>query len=167
MLRRFSLLLAFVLLIAPAVAAQQEDPNVTVMKKLFTKLGSIMGVGSNDTDDKFLVLANPGTLIDPTLDLTRVADQYRLSRVLDKVMSPSWIYRPTNKQTLPLYKMILDFKEMPAKQITPQQQQTLNAARGRVYDANNRAMIPDPVRARLGTIRDSIEAGYIKVPTER
>ena len=38
---------------------------------------------------------------------------------------------------------------------------------GYIYDANNRALIPDAVRARLGTIRDSIVAGYIKVPTER
>jgi len=38
---------------------------------------------------------------------------------------------------------------------------------GYVYDANNRALIPDSVRARLGQIRDSIVAGYIKVPTER
>jgi basic membrane protein A len=38
---------------------------------------------------------------------------------------------------------------------------------GYVYDANNKALIPDAVRARLGAIRDSIVAGYIKVPTER
>src|SRR5438067_2809354 len=36
-----------------------------------------------------------------------------------------------------------------------------------VYDANNRALIPDAVRARLAAIRDSIIAGYISVPSER
>lgn len=134
--RLMLLLIPIVFVFAPSVSAQ-EDPNVVVMKKLFTKLGSIMGVGSNDTDDTFLVLANPGTLIDPTLDLSKVADQYQLSRVLDKVMSPSWIYRPTNKQTLPLYKMILDFKETPAKSVSPAQQALLTAARGRLFGPNN------------------------------
>src|SRR5205085_6079816 len=36
-----------------------------------------------------------------------------------------------------------------------------------VYDANNRALIPDAVRARLAAIRDSIIAGHISVPSER
>jgi basic membrane protein A len=38
---------------------------------------------------------------------------------------------------------------------------------GYVYDANNRALIPDAVRARVETLRDSIVAGQIVVPTER
>jgi basic membrane protein A len=38
---------------------------------------------------------------------------------------------------------------------------------GYVYDANNRALIPDSVRTRLESLKDSIVAGYIQVPTER
>jgi basic membrane protein A len=38
---------------------------------------------------------------------------------------------------------------------------------GYVYDANNRALFPDAVRARLEALKDSIVAGYISVPTER
>jgi basic membrane protein A and related proteins len=38
---------------------------------------------------------------------------------------------------------------------------------GYVYDANNRALIPDGVRARVEGIRDSIIAGHISVPAER
>ena len=38
---------------------------------------------------------------------------------------------------------------------------------GYVYDENNRALIPDAVRARLVTLQDSIVAGHIRVPTER
>lgn len=38
---------------------------------------------------------------------------------------------------------------------------------GYVYDANNRALIPDRVRARVEQLRDSIIAGYIKVPFTR
>jgi basic membrane protein A and related proteins len=38
---------------------------------------------------------------------------------------------------------------------------------GYVYDANNRALIPDSVRARVQALRDSIVAGRITVPAER
>ena len=38
---------------------------------------------------------------------------------------------------------------------------------GYVYDANNRALIPEAVRARVEALRDSIVAGAIAVPTER
>jgi basic membrane protein A len=38
---------------------------------------------------------------------------------------------------------------------------------GYVYDANNRALVPDAVRARLEALKDSIVAGHIRVPTER
>jgi basic membrane protein A len=38
---------------------------------------------------------------------------------------------------------------------------------GYVYDANNRALIPDAVRARVEALRDSIVAGQIVVPVER
>ena len=61
----------------PICAHADDDPNVVVMKKMYTKLGAIVGVGSNDTDDTFLVLANPGTLIDPRLDMTRLRSMIR------------------------------------------------------------------------------------------
>jgi len=121
----------------PICSYADDDPNVVIMKKLFSKLGAIVGVGSNDTDDTFLVLANPGTLIDPKLDMTKPADQYQLSRVLDKVMSPSWIYHPTNNSTLPLYKMVLDFHESPQKKITPDQQRLLDTAWGHIRQVDN------------------------------
>ncbi|HVE80192.1 MAG TPA: BMP family ABC transporter substrate-binding protein [Gemmatimonadaceae bacterium] len=38
---------------------------------------------------------------------------------------------------------------------------------GYVYDANNRALIPDAVQARLVALRDSLVAGRIRVPAER
>ena len=38
---------------------------------------------------------------------------------------------------------------------------------GYVYDANNQALIPAPVRARVEALRDSIVAGRIAVPAER
>ena len=38
---------------------------------------------------------------------------------------------------------------------------------GYVYDARNKALIPDAVRARAEALKDSIVAGHIRVPTER
>ena len=36
-----------------------------------------------------------------------------------------------------------------------------------VYDENNRALIPDAVRARVEALRDSVIAGHIQVPSTR
>jgi basic membrane protein A len=38
---------------------------------------------------------------------------------------------------------------------------------GYVYDANNRALIPDSVQTRLQQLRDSIVAGHIEIPAVR
>jgi basic membrane protein A len=38
---------------------------------------------------------------------------------------------------------------------------------GYVYDANNRRLIPDSIRARVEALKDSIVAGHITVPAER
>jgi basic membrane protein A len=38
---------------------------------------------------------------------------------------------------------------------------------GYVFDANNRALIPESVRRRLESLKDSIVAGHITVPTDR
>jgi basic membrane protein A len=38
---------------------------------------------------------------------------------------------------------------------------------GYVYDANNRALVPDAVRARLRALEDSIVAGQIAIPSTR
>ena len=38
---------------------------------------------------------------------------------------------------------------------------------GYVYDARNKALIPDAVRARVELLKDSVIAGHIRIPTER
>ena len=38
---------------------------------------------------------------------------------------------------------------------------------GYVYDANNKALIPDPVRSRLDSLQAEIIAGKINVPSTR
>lgn len=71
-MRKLCILLGMNLLLAASIAAAQApDPNVDLMKKLYTKIGLAVGVGSNDpqTGESFLVMANPGILVDPNLDL--------------------------------------------------------------------------------------------------
>ena len=113
-----------------------DDPNVEMMKKLFTKIANSVGVGSaNDpiVGRSYLVLANPGVLIDPTLDVNKPGDYYRLSRTLDRVLAPTWIYRPTSERTLDVYQTILDYHEAPIIKPNAEQQKLLDDARRRIF----------------------------------
>jgi hypothetical protein len=112
-----------------------DDPNVDIMKKLFTKIANAVGVGSNDplVGSSYLVLANPGILIDPKLDMNQPADYYRLSRTLDRVLTPTWIYRPTSERTVDVYSTILEYHEAPVIKPNQAQQKLLDDAKKKVY----------------------------------
>jgi hypothetical protein len=121
-------------LIGPGLRAA-DDPNVTIMKKLFTKIETVVGVGSNDpiTGGSYLVLLNPGILVDPTLDLTKPQDQARLARMLDRVLTPTWIAHWKNERVVDVYQRILTYKEAPTIQPSAEQHTLLVAARALVF----------------------------------
>src|SRR5882724_2317189 len=104
-----------------------QDPNVDLMKKLYTKIGKTVGVGSNDAvaGESFLVLANPGILLDPNIDMGTTEGRYQLAKMLDRVLLPDWTYKSNNDNTLKVYSTILNFKELPAFALNSQQKAQL------------------------------------------
>lgn len=112
-----------------------DDPNVQQMKRLFTKIGQTLGVGSNDplVGDSFLTLANPGILLDPTLKMAKPEDRRTLYRLLDKTLFPDWVMKQSNDFTLDVYDKVLTFKEVPIIKPNAQQQAELDAARKLIY----------------------------------
>ncbi len=129
------------LALASAQAAWADDPNVEIMKKLYTKIGQVVGVGSNDpvVGSSFLVLANPGILIDPTIDMSTMQGRHALAASIDKILLPKWIYGATNDTTLNLYQTVLTYKEPPLYTLTDQEKQMLADARSIIFkDVRNR-----------------------------
>jgi hypothetical protein len=107
-MRRF--IACFVITIAlTSVSQAQDDPNVKLMKQLYTKIGQAVGVGSNDpqTGETFLVLANPGILLDPNLAWSTPQGSNQLARAIDKVLTPNWIYGTRNTTAFAVYNRIL------------------------------------------------------------
>ena len=112
--------------------AAMADPNVDIMKNLYVKIGTTVGVGSNDPQvgGSFLVLANPGILLDPTLDFNSIEGRYTLSKVLDKTLKADWIYKTGNDGTFDVYNNILNYHEAAmVKPTATQRSQYLTACR--------------------------------------
>jgi hypothetical protein len=132
-----------------------QDPNVDLMKKLYTKIGKTVGVGSNDAiaGESFLVLANPGILLDPTINTSTTEGRYQLSKMLDRVLLPSWIYKPNNDSTLKVYSTILNYKETPAFALTASQKQQLDAARAFIFSNVERGTYSPAYQRYLDTKR--------------
>jgi hypothetical protein len=113
-MRSFSACLVFLATLACVPTAfGQDDPNVKLMKELYTKIALNLGVGSNAAvqGQSYLVLANPGILLDPTLDYTSPEGRYRLSTTIDKVLKPDWIYKTGSNGTFEVYNNILNYHE--------------------------------------------------------
>jgi hypothetical protein len=100
----------------PAISARSQDPNTELMKKLYTKIGQAVGVGDNNpvTGESFLILANTGILLDPSLNYNTPAGRYEFSKAVDKVLVANWIYGTTNNTVMDVYKHILDDHEAAA-----------------------------------------------------
>jgi hypothetical protein len=123
--------------LAPWVPAQSEDQNVQIMKKLFSKMAQVVGVGGGSSRE-VLILANPGILIDPELDWTVAEDRARLAKVLDRVLLPSWVYQTNNLNTYDVYKTLLTTKEVPIYELTPKQKELLENAKKVVFSDSNK-----------------------------
>ncbi len=112
--------------------------DIEIFEKLFTKLGAAVSVGETTASggEGFLVLANPGILIDPGVDLTDKSDQRDLSLTLDRVLAPNWIYQPREMQMHSLYYDFLLYSESPIVTLTSKQKEQLEYAKKIIY-ANN------------------------------
>jgi hypothetical protein len=126
-----------------------QDPNTVLMKKLYTKIGENVSVGSNNptTGETFLVLANPGILLDPNLNYNTPAGRNQLARSIDKVLNPSWIYGTRNYTVFDVYNRILTDHE--AAEITPTAEQI------KQYKAACKVIFSDCNNLQPGTYSDA------------
>ncbi len=134
---RLALTLLMLLLPFRQVNAQaQDDKNVEIMKKLYSKLGQIVRVGQNvpGLGTNFLVLANPGILLDPNLKADTNRGAYQLGNLVDHILLPHWIYDTKTDTTYKLYRDILDVREVPIITPTPAEQKAYADAKKKIVD---------------------------------
>jgi hypothetical protein len=131
--------------ILTTTSAVAQDPNTELMKKLYTKIAKTVSVGSNDltTGETYLILANPGILLDPTLDYNTPAGRNRFARAIDKALNPSWIYGTRNYTVFDVYNRILEDHE--AAQVKPTAEQI------KQYKAACKVIFSDCDQAQPGT----------------
>jgi len=118
-------------LVAFTVYAQPTDDNAQIMEKLYTKIAQSLTVGTNTpaAGKSILILANPGIAIDPALDPGSSQDDRKaISRVLDRVPGPSWIYQETSYALSSVYGDVLGNHVLANSSITDDQKKQLRAA---------------------------------------
>jgi hypothetical protein len=127
-------LLIFLLPLSDAHA--DDDKNVEIMKKLYTKLGQIVRVGENvpGLGTNFLVLANPGILLDPNIKADTIRGAYQLGNLVDPILLPHWIYETKADTTYKLYRDILDVRQLPIVTPTPTEQKVYEDAKSKILD---------------------------------
>jgi hypothetical protein len=108
-----------------------QDTNAKIMEALFTKIATSLAVGTNTpaAGQSLLILANPGIAIDPAMNpATNQSDREAISKVLDRVPGPSWIYTSTSYRVSDIYSNIVHHHIVPTNQLTDSEKQQLAAA---------------------------------------
>lgn len=121
-----------------------DEKNGDMMKKIYSKLSNVVSVGSSvqSPGNSFLVLASPGIFVDPDLDLHKADDAYLWASVLNRIPLPNFIYSDSGESLDSLYDVILQGKELPLIELTPEQKRKLDEAMAVLEDEQG-----EPTRA--------------------
>lgn len=131
----FSFPLIGVFLIAQPLVASAQDRNAELMKNIYNKMESILGVGdvSASKPSGLFVMAAPGLALDPKLNTDVPEEQGRLVQLLDVVMQPGWIYRASDLRVSGIYQSILTNNETASFPLSAVENKQLANARALVF----------------------------------
>jgi hypothetical protein len=125
---------------AQAQAAQRY--KLQVMEKLYSKILQSATVGTNTALDgsTILIMADLGIPLDPALHPETSQDDRRaISRLLDRVPGPSWVYRDMPYGLSQIYSSVLEYHELPTMSMTKQQKKDLKTANEVLFRNGNPA----------------------------
>lgn len=123
-------LLAQTIVCTPSMA--QQDKQIQILRQLYTRLGGAFRVGDNTLTmgRTYLVLMNPGILIDPDLDLAQDdAGRYALYTTLDQVLAPDWVYATKPTTSTRIYQNVLRHHVTPSFEFTKDQLKRIEEAK--------------------------------------
>jgi hypothetical protein len=140
-MKKLRFCLVSVLLVAAPVISSAQDRNAELMRNIYNKMESILGVGdvsaSNPTG--MFVMAAPGLAVDPKLNPDIPEDQGRLVQVLDIIMQPGWIYRATELRASGIYQSVLNNNETASFPLSSVEKKQLENARALVFKPGKRS----------------------------
>jgi hypothetical protein len=132
---RTTRLLLVVIFLLAALPSFCQDRNLVILKTIYTKINDRLTVGDNPLapNSSFLVLTDPGIVLDPQWDLSKVADQAKLAVLLGRAPKATWLYRPNTYSMEQVYKEILDTHDTPKVTLTADEQKELNRVKKLLY----------------------------------
>jgi len=145
-----------------------EDRNVQIMKSLFSKIAGSFSLGTNSPipNHSFLVLENPGTILDPNLDMTALANQTAFSDLLDAVPYPSWMYESSSLSARSIWQRILNDKDLPTVELSAEEKAQLKTANRVLTNADGSQTAKkdsyDDCQIAYAEIVDKIQAAQIE-----
>jgi hypothetical protein len=128
-------------------SATAEDRQIEILRQLYTRLGGAFRTGDNTLTmgRTYLVLLNPGILIDPDLNLaTDDAGRYALYTTLDQVLAPDWVYATKPTTSSRIYQNILRHHVTPTFQYSADQLKRIDEAKKYLFsDWDKRTPSPE------------------------
>lgn len=114
----------------------QTTTSVDLAGKLYSRLAQFTtsGAGGQAGGSRFLILATPGILLDPALDLSPTSTDFNLfSTILDRSPDGSWVYKPRATHAFDEYSSVLKYHLTPTFKLSDQQKKDLKAAQKILY----------------------------------
>ena len=121
-----------------ASAGPRED-NIDLMRKMYAQLSAMLTVRDNSLapNENLLVMAAPGILIDPKLDMTKDQDAATIINTLvDKIMEPTWYLSQRGSRMTDIYQQVLRAHVVPLTDLSAGEKTELESARARIYNRN-------------------------------
>ena len=122
--------------------AQDQAFKPQLLEKLYTKLvqSPIAGTNTVAAGHSILILANPGVALDPALHPeTSQSDRRSLSRVLDHLPGPSFVYQEMPYALSRVYSDVLQYHDVPVVTMSEQQKRDLKTANRTLFRDGNPA----------------------------
>jgi len=147
-----------------AKAGPRED-NIELMRKMYAQLAAMLSVKDNSLapNENLLVLAAPGILVDPKLDMSRAQDAAIIANTLiDKVLEPTWFLSQRPSRMSDIYREILRAHVVPLTDLLQPEKDELNAARRDLYrnDGSDSLLL-----ARYRTVNKELSNALINIAT--
>ncbi|MQW47969.1 hypothetical protein GHK71_00400, partial [Sinorhizobium meliloti] len=164
--RRYAILIGAVTLALSTGSASYADTredNIELMRKMYAHLSAILAVKDNALapNENLLILAAPGILIDPKLDMNRPQDAATIVNALvDKVMEPSWYLSQRSSRMSDIYREILRSHVVPLTDLSRAEKDELETARRQLYrsDGSDTQLMSD-----YRKVKQALESSLIAI----
>lgn len=122
--------MALALGVTPSPTPQTDQEMLEIFEgEIPLRPSRVLASGAKQETQYLLAIYNPGQYIPSQMDPeSNVNDRYALSVLFDVVPQFSWVFKPAATTISNSYRSILDYKEAPLTNLTPEQKKKLEEA---------------------------------------